>query len=54
MMEKHVRPGVLSGPADEQQLHDAGARAVWRDVGHLLSDLDRALAIAALVPAAGD
>src|SRR5919112_3266562 len=46
--------GVLSGPADEQQLYDAGARAVWRDVGHLLSDLDRALAIAPLVPAAGD
>jgi phosphoglycolate phosphatase-like HAD superfamily hydrolase len=46
--------GVLSGPADEQQLHDAGARGVWRDVGHLLSDLDRALAIAALVPAGGD
>ena len=46
--------GVLSGPADEQQLHEAGARAVWRDVGHLLSDLDRALAIASLVPAGGD
>src|SRR5919107_1825803 len=45
--------GVLSGPADEQQLYDAGARAVWRDVGHLLSDLDRALAIASLVPAGG-
>lgn len=46
--------GVLSGPASEQDLHDAGARAVWRDVGHLLSDLDRAIAIASLVPASGD
>jgi HAD superfamily hydrolase (TIGR01509 family) len=46
--------GVLSGPATEQELQDAGARAVWRDIGHLLNDLDRALAIAALVPAAGD
>jgi HAD superfamily hydrolase (TIGR01509 family) len=46
--------GVLSGPASEQDLYDAGARAVWRDVGHLLSDLDRAIAIASLVPATGD
>jgi HAD superfamily hydrolase (TIGR01549 family) len=39
--------GVLSGPASEEQLLDAGARAVWRDVGHLLSELDRALELAA-------
>src|SRR5215208_4554783 len=35
--------GVLSGPAAEAELLDAGARGVWRDIGHLLSDLDRAL-----------
>jgi phosphoglycolate phosphatase-like HAD superfamily hydrolase len=40
--------GVLSGPASELELLDAGARAVWRDVGHLLNDLDRALRIADL------
>ena len=45
--------GVLSGPASEEDLYQAGARAVWRNVGHLLSELDRAIAIAALVPTAG-
>lgn len=38
--------GVLTGPATEDELVRAGARAVWRDVAHLLSDLDRALEIA--------
>ncbi|HEX6104859.1 MAG TPA: HAD family hydrolase, partial [Gemmatimonadales bacterium] len=38
--------GVLSGGADEEDLLAAGARAVWRDTGHLYRDLDRALALA--------
>ena len=46
--------GVLTGPATEQQLFDVGARAVWRDVGHLLSELDRAIEIAAVAATAGD
>src|SRR5829696_713942 len=46
--------GVLTGPAAEQQLLDAGAIAVWRDVGHLLSDLDRALDIVAFATTARD
>ena len=46
--------GVLSGPASEAALIDAGARGVWRDVGHLLSELDRAIAIAALVASTGE
>ena len=45
--------GVLTGPATEQQLFDVGARAVWRDVGHLLSELDRAIEIAAVAATAG-
>jgi phosphoglycolate phosphatase-like HAD superfamily hydrolase len=45
--------GVLTGPATEQQLLDAGACAVWRDVGQLLSELDRALDIAAFAATAG-
>ena len=44
--------GVLTGPATPQQLFDVGARAVWRDVGHLLSELDRAIEIAAVAAAA--
>ena len=43
--------GVLSGPASESDLLDAGARGVWRDIAHLLGDLDRALDLASLVPA---
>lgn len=43
--------GVLSGPATEAELLEAGARAVWRDVAHLMADLDRALEIASLAPA---
>jgi len=45
--------GVLTGPATEQQLFDVGARAVWWDVGHLLSELDRAIEIAAVAATAG-
>jgi phosphoglycolate phosphatase-like HAD superfamily hydrolase len=43
--------GVLTGPASESELHEAGAAAVWRDVGHLLRELDRALELAALAGA---
>jgi phosphoglycolate phosphatase-like HAD superfamily hydrolase len=46
--------GVLTGPATEQQLLDAGAIAVWRDVGHLLSELDRAIDMAAFAATPGD
>jgi HAD superfamily hydrolase (TIGR01549 family) len=38
--------GVLTGPAAEAELFEAGARGVWRDVTHLLTELDRALEIA--------
>jgi phosphoglycolate phosphatase-like HAD superfamily hydrolase len=38
--------GVLSGGTSETELLEAGAIAVWRDVGHLFHDLDRALEIA--------
>jgi HAD superfamily hydrolase (TIGR01549 family) len=38
--------GVLSGPATEAELVAVGARGVWKDVGHLLEDLDRALELA--------
>jgi HAD superfamily hydrolase (TIGR01509 family) len=38
--------GVLSGGSSDPELLEAGAIAVWRDVGHLLHDLDRALEIA--------
>lgn len=38
--------GVLSGGTPEAELLDAGAIAVWRDVAHLLHDLDRVLEIA--------
>jgi HAD superfamily hydrolase (TIGR01549 family) len=43
--------GVLTGPATEDELWEVGARGVWRDVGHLLADLDRALEAATLSPA---
>jgi HAD superfamily hydrolase (TIGR01509 family) len=46
--------GVLSGPASESQLIEAGARGVWRDVGHLLEDLDRALEITAVAATASE
>jgi phosphoglycolate phosphatase-like HAD superfamily hydrolase len=44
--------GVLTGPATESELLEAGARGVWRDVGHLAADLDRALEVASLAAAA--
>ena len=44
--------GVLSGPASEAELIEAGARGVWKDVGHLLADLDRALELASVAGSA--
>ena len=38
--------GVLTGPASEADLLEVGARGVWRDVGHLVEDFDRALEMA--------
>jgi HAD superfamily hydrolase (TIGR01549 family) len=43
--------GVLTGPAAEPDLLEAGARGVWHDVAHLLAELDRALEIASLATA---
>ena len=43
--------GVLSGGTPADLLLEAGACAVWRDTGHLYSDLDRALELAALAAA---
>jgi HAD superfamily hydrolase (TIGR01549 family) len=42
---------VLSGGTPVEDLLEAGAVAVWRDVAHLLADLDRALEIASLAAA---
>jgi HAD superfamily hydrolase (TIGR01509 family) len=44
--------GVLTGPATESELLDAGAIAVWPDVGDLLRELERALELASLPGAA--
>jgi HAD superfamily hydrolase (TIGR01509 family) len=44
--------GVLTGPAVESELLDAGAAAVWPDVGKLLRELERALELASLPGAA--
>jgi phosphoglycolate phosphatase-like HAD superfamily hydrolase len=44
--------GVLSGPATEAELFEAGARGVWQDVAHMLVELDRVLEIASLAAAA--
>jgi HAD superfamily hydrolase (TIGR01549 family) len=38
--------GVLSGGTPEAELLEAGAIAIWRDVAHLLHDLDRVIEIA--------
>ncbi|HEX2250507.1 MAG TPA: HAD family hydrolase [Gemmatimonadales bacterium] len=46
--------GVLTGPATEDELIQAGARAVWRDVAHLLTEIDRALDIASATVAASE
>ena len=43
--------GVLSGPATEAELLDAGAAGVWQDVAHLSAELDHALEIASLAAA---
>jgi HAD superfamily hydrolase (TIGR01549 family) len=43
--------GVLSGGTPEAELLEAGAIAVWRDIGHLLQDLDRTLETASLAGA---
>jgi phosphoglycolate phosphatase-like HAD superfamily hydrolase len=40
--------GVMTGPASEVELLEVGACGVWRDIAHLLSELDRALEIASL------
>jgi HAD superfamily hydrolase (TIGR01509 family) len=45
--------GVLSGPATESELLQSGAVAVWRDLSHLLLELDRALELASLAAVAG-
>jgi HAD superfamily hydrolase (TIGR01509 family) len=44
--------GVLSGGTPAADLLEAGAIAVWRDVAHLLQELDRALEIASAAGAA--
>jgi HAD superfamily hydrolase (TIGR01509 family) len=46
--------GVLSGGTSESALLEAGARAVFRDVAHLLVELDRALEIVSLATAASE
>lgn len=46
--------GVLSGGSSESALLEAGACGVWRDVAHLVADLDRALEIAALAAVASE
>jgi HAD superfamily hydrolase (TIGR01549 family) len=40
--------GVMTGPASEAELFEAGARGVWSDVAHLLRDFDRVIEIASL------
>jgi HAD superfamily hydrolase (TIGR01509 family) len=44
--------GVLTGPAAESELLDAGAVAAWLDIGNLLRELERALELASLPGAA--
>jgi HAD superfamily hydrolase (TIGR01549 family) len=46
--------GVLTGPASQADLMEAGARGVWKDVAHLLAELDRALELATLAGAFTD
>jgi HAD superfamily hydrolase (TIGR01549 family) len=46
--------GVLSGGTSEAALLEAGARVVFRDVAHLLVELDRALEIVSLAAAASE
>jgi HAD superfamily hydrolase (TIGR01549 family) len=40
--------GVMTGPASEAELLEAGACGVWKDIAHLLADFERALEIASL------
>jgi HAD superfamily hydrolase (TIGR01509 family) len=40
--------GVLSGGSTRETLLEAGATAVWRDTGEMLTDLDRVLEMASL------
>jgi HAD superfamily hydrolase (TIGR01509 family) len=40
--------GVLSGGSTRETLREAGATAVWRDTGEMLTDLDRVLEMASL------
>ena len=49
-----VFTGVLSGGSSEAALLEAGARAVFRDVAHLLVELDRALEIVSLATTASE
>jgi HAD superfamily hydrolase (TIGR01509 family) len=42
---------LLSGCSSEAELLEAGACGVWRDTGHLYTELDRALEIASLAAA---
>jgi HAD superfamily hydrolase (TIGR01509 family) len=46
--------GVLSGGTSEAALLEAGARVVYRDVAHLLVELDRALEIVSLAVTASE
>lgn len=46
--------GVLAGGSSEAALLEAGARIVFRDVAHLLVELDRALEIVSLATAASE
>ena len=46
--------GLLSGPASNAELLEAGACGVWDDVGHLLAELDRALELASLTGAVAE
>jgi HAD superfamily hydrolase (TIGR01549 family) len=46
--------GLLSGGSSEAALLEAGARAVLRDVTHLLVELDRALGVVSLAAAASE
>jgi len=43
--------GLLSGCSSEADLLESGACGVWRDTGHLYTELDRALEIASLAAA---
>jgi phosphoglycolate phosphatase-like HAD superfamily hydrolase len=40
--------GLLAGGTPEAELLEAGAVAVWRDIAHLLQDLNHALELAGL------